>query len=98
MILYEYHYSIDGEISDIDGDGIADELDNLDDRLVGSWMGSVDLNFESDGNYNANSGSINGTWETRFDTILMETLSCIGHITIHGIIISIPSETRIRLS
>jgi hypothetical protein len=56
------------QISDIDGDGIADELDNLDDRLVGSWMGSVDLNFESDGNYNANSGSINGTWETRFDT------------------------------
>jgi hypothetical protein len=25
------------QISDIDGDGIADELDNLDDRLVGTW-------------------------------------------------------------
>jgi hypothetical protein len=32
------------QISDIDGDGIADELDNLDDRLVGTWDRLI-LNF-----------------------------------------------------
>jgi hypothetical protein len=39
------------QISDIDGDGIADELDNLDDRLVGTWTdGFQTLTFNSNGN------------------------------------------------
>jgi hypothetical protein len=56
------------QISDIDGDGIADELDNLDDRLVGTWTdGFQTLTFNSNGEF---IHSLNGTgvWETRVDT------------------------------
>jgi hypothetical protein len=39
------------QISDIDGDGIADELDNLDDRLVGTWNPmEIIMRILSDGN------------------------------------------------
>jgi hypothetical protein len=76
----EYHYSIDGDvltfagaeysknpnpISDIDGDGIADELDNLDDRLVGTWtFNTITIDFYSNESFDIN-GSPAGTWETR---------------------------------
>jgi hypothetical protein len=63
------------QISDIDGDGIADELDNLDDRLVGTWTGThptwIDtLILDSNGKYELtdvnmfNTTIYVGTWNT----------------------------------
>jgi hypothetical protein len=60
------------QISDIDGDGIADELDNLDDRLVGTWArphGEIIGILMISGTF---THPLNphgtGTWETRIDS------------------------------
>jgi hypothetical protein len=57
------------QISDIDGDGIADELDNLDDRLVGTWAHATWGNyiFNDNGTFTHPLNGT-GTWETRIDS------------------------------